>query len=211
MEDQPRAIIEGNYEDKYHSKNPIAKFLVRRFIASFEKLLALVKQKDRIEKICEVGCGEGELLKRLRRVFPDEKIFACDISPRILEKAKRNCSGLKINFSVQDAEKLTLYQDNSFDLVVCCEVLEHLKNPLAGLKEIRRITKKYAIISVPVEPLWRFLNIIRGKYLKDLGNTPGHLNHWSILSMQKLIKKSGFKIRKRLFPLPWQFFLIEKY
>jgi hypothetical protein len=58
------------------------------------------------------------------------------------------------------------------------------------------------IIAVPNEPLWRILNILRFKYFKDLGNTPGHLNHWSKRKLKRLLSNYGdvIKIYK---PLPW--------
>ena len=94
-------------------------------------------------------------------------------------------------------------------MTVCCEVLEHLKNPNKGLSEIKRISKKDVIVSVPIEPVWRVLNILRGKYLKSFGNTPGHLNHWSVFSFQKLIRESGFCIKRKIISFPWQMYLIE--
>jgi len=203
-------FVEGNYEDKYNTNNPISKFLVSKFLESFKKFLEIIKKESYPTKIVEIGCGEGELLKIINHYFPKSKLYACDLSPREIKKAKKNCQKLNIDFSVQNAEKLLKYQDKEFDLVICCEALEHLKNPSKGLSEIKRITRENVIVSVPIEPLWRILNISRGKYLKNLGNTPGHLNHWSIFSFQKLLKINGFKIKKGKMVFPWQIYLIKR-
>ncbi len=59
------------------------------------------------------------------------------------------------------------------------EVLEHVPDPAAVLAEMFRVASRWVLVSVPREPLWRGLNMARGSYLRDFGNTPGHLNHWS--------------------------------
>jgi len=205
MNNQP--FVAGNFEDKYHTKNPISKFLMQRFLNNFEELLAELKRSHiQIRSICEVGCGEGELLKILNRHFPQAELYACDIATSEIAKAKANTKDIKIKFSVQNAEKLT-YSDKQFDLVVCCEVLEHLDHPCLGFLEISRIGKK-AIISVPLEPLWRILNLIRFKYVKQLGNTPGHYNHWSKRSFLKMALRDASVLIAKM-PLPWQMYLFK--
>lgn len=115
----------------------------------------------------------------------------------------------KIDFSVQNAEKLSKYRDNEFDLVICCEVLEHVNNFEQALKELKRISKKYILISVPNEPIWRMLNMVRGKYWKALGNTPGHINHWGVISFGKLVKSEKLLILGKKYPFPWQMMLLR--
>jgi hypothetical protein len=66
---------------------------------------------------------------------------------------------------------------------VCCEVLEHLEFPDRDLAEISRVSSRSVLISTPREPLWRLLNLLHGKYWRSLGNTPGHLQHYSQLGL----------------------------
>ena len=54
-----------------------------------------------------------------------------------------------------------------------------MPDPEATLAEMARVARRHLLVSVPREPLWRGLNMARGAYLRDLGNTPGHVNHWS--------------------------------
>lgn len=200
-------FIHGNFEDKYGSKNLITKFLMKNFIKKFESnLLGL----NKIKTICEVGTGEGELLKILHKKFPKARLFGCDLSKQEIAKVRNNCKNIKIELSVQDAQDLNKYKDNQFDLVVCCEVLEHLQNPEKGLQELLRISNKYLLISVPNEPIWRILNLARGKYLSRLGNTPGHLNFWNVFSFNKLMNKADLEILKSNYPFPWQMKLLKK-
>ena len=89
------------------------------------------------------------------------------------------------------------------DLVVCCEVLEHVERPADALAALRGLGARDYILSVPCEPLWRVLNMARGKYLGALGNTPGHLNHWSRRGFVAFLARGGFRVERCLQPLPW--------
>lgn len=202
-------FIEGNYEDKYNAKNPVSKLLMNNFLNSFKSLLSDIDEGE-IETVCEVGVGEGSLLKSLVNIFPKAKYWATDLSDNEVKKAKKNLKSKKnVNFSVQNAENLFKFKDKQFDLVICCEVLEHVKNYRKALNELRRISRKYILISVPNEPIWRILNMTRGKYLFDLGNTPGHLNHWSKSNFIKFIEKEGLVIIDKKYPFPWQMILMS--
>lgn len=102
------------------------------------------------------------------------------------------------------------YEDSSFDLVVCTEVLEHLDQPAKVLNEVLRTSKKYVLISVPNEPFFMLGNFMRGKNLSRLGNDPGHINHWTIATFLSFLKKNGLKIKKIKLPFPWILILGEK-
>ena len=184
--------------------------LVSNFIQTFEKNLRLLAGRS-IFAVCEVGCAEGELLKTVHSIFPDAALNASDISKEEIEKAKQNCASIHVDYSVQSAECLQEYGNSFFDLVICCEVLEHLLNPLYGLKELLRISKNYILVSVPNEPTWRILNMARGKYIRSFGNTPGHLNHWHIIQFPRfLMTYPGCSIINRNYPFPWQMVLLKK-
>src|SRR3546814_4517320 len=79
------------------------------------------------------------------------------------------------------------FPDDSFDLVLGIEVLEHVPVPDRALSEIRRVGRESFVLSVPREPIWRMANVARGRYLRDLGNTPGHVNHWSARWFRNLV------------------------
>ena len=98
------------------------------------------------------------------------------------------------------------YDKDEFDLVICCEVLEHLEDPTAGLAELARVTSSHAIVSTPWEPIWRLLNCGRGKYLSALGNTPGHIQHFTRGALKRLFKVE-FNILQVETPLPWTMLL----
>ncbi len=204
-------FVGGNYEDKYNTSNKLYKLLMRKFINSLEENLDYVFEQHEIIDICEVGCGDGEIIKVVNNRFQDSALFACDLSVTEIKKAQEECADFEVEFLVQNAEDLNKYSNKQFNLVVCVEVLEHLSNPDEGLKELKRISSRFILVSVPNEPIWRILNMVRGKYLKNLGNTPGHLNHWSIASFNKFLsKREGYTIIRKNFPFPWQMMLLKR-
>jgi len=186
----------GNYYDKYHTANPIARRLMRGFLDAFDALAERVP----VDSSLEIGCGEGELSIRLaRRGF---RVQGCDISAEIVEEARRRAEAANIaaTFWTQPIE--TIDETKAAPLVVCCEVLEHLDNPEHGVDRLAALARPHLIASVPREPLWRVLNLARGKYIADLGNTPGHVNHWSRRGFLDLLARR-FEIVAVQTPLPW--------
>lgn len=194
---------EGNYYDKYHSSNPIVKWMMRNFFADLEALLPAATEGL---KILEAGCGEGEVTGFLAEKYGEYgKIDAFDISEKVISEAKRNHP--QINFTTGDVYNIV---GGKYDLVLASEVLEHLEHPEQALQELTRVTNKYLIVSVPREPVWRILNMIRGKYWKHLGNTPGHIQHWSSRAFCEFLMKSGMTIECVKKPFPWTMVLLKK-
>jgi len=172
----------GKLQLKYHSRNPVYIRLVNEFNLKVNSCFNRIRGiNDKVHKILEIGVGEGQITQLSLEVFPNAEYCCADIARGILNVAKANLSGYdnQIQFSIQDITQLE-FEDNAFDLVICCEVLEHVPNYQAGLRELNRVLKPsgLAIVSVPNEPLWRICNMLRLCYWKNLGNTPGHVNNW---------------------------------
>jgi SAM-dependent methyltransferase len=108
---------------------------------------------------------------------------------------------------VQKAENLP-FADGEFDLASAIEVLEHVPDPEHTVAEMARCAARHLLVSVPREPLWRGLNLARGAYVRDLGNTPGHLNHWSRGSFERLLARHGDVVETRS-PFPWTMLLVR--
>lgn len=198
-------IHAGNWEDKYNTKNPIARYLLDNFLKSIKELLKPVKEE--ISSITEIGCGEGYLTNYLGSLNITKNIQGCDFSSQIIEIAAKNIHNTAIKFHTKDIYEIGKQEEA--DLIVCCEVIEHLKYPEEALKKIKQVTNKYCLLSVPSEPIWRIMNLCRGKYIKNCGNTPGHINHWSSGSFVKLVS-SYFDITAFRKPLPWIMVICKK-
>lgn len=191
-------VIAGNVENKYESQNPIARLLMRGFL---ETVTELVIQSE-CDKALEVGCGEGKLAIHLKQSLGLE-IRGTDFSPQILAAARDNAAraGVDVPFEVLDLNRAEIEAPLA-ELVVCCEVLEHLPDPETSLRRIARAAERAVVLSVPREPVWRALNLLRGKYWGELGNTPGHLQHWSQTRFVELVGRHLEIISVRA-PLPW--------
>lgn len=190
-----RGTIAGNIYDKYGTKNPLARWLVARFL---KRLSALCDVRPE-ERVVEIGCGEGDLVQRLQPEKPARLWLASDVSVRILGEARRRHRNLKV--IAQSAYALAL-PDASVDVILASEVLEHLRHPDRFLLEIARVVRRRAVLTVPREPLWRALNVARLTYCADWGNTPGHVQHFSRRAFLALIERSLRVVAVRS-ALPW--------
>ena len=182
-------ILIGNQLDKSQVANPIARRMVAGFDTALFKLIGLGKAKP--ATVHEVGCGEGRLSRHLRDHL-GVPVRASDFSRALIaENHARNEAG--ITYVARSIYDLDAIEDRA-ELVVCCEVLEHVERPAGALAALRRLDAPAYIISVPREPLWRLLNLARGKYPGALGNTPGHLHHWSRRGFVDFLTEGGFRV-----------------
>lgn len=196
-------IVVGNTYDKYNSGNPVVRWMMRGFAQKLEALVTKVNPKS----IHEVGCGEGYWVLK----WNDAGINArgSDFSTRVINLAKLNAEKQKLSTKIFNVGSIyELQASDSADLIVCCEVLEHLEDPEAGLYALQKIVKGHLIVSVPREPIWCALNMVRGKYLLNFGNTPGHLQHWSSTGFTKLIS-NYFDVIEIAKPFPWTMLLCQ--
>lgn len=195
-------IVVGNAYDKYQSRNPVVRWIMRGFEAALRDFVARANPSS----IHEVGCGEGYWVLQ----WQQQRIAArgCDFSAQVIALARANASARSVAedvFSVRSIYDLDAQRDAA-DLVVCCEVLEHLEDPEAALLALRKVVGRHLIVSVPREPLWCALNLVRGKYVGRFGNTPGHIQHWSRRGFVELVGRH-FDIVAIKSPLPWTMLL----
>jgi SAM-dependent methyltransferase len=187
----------GNVYDKYSSQNPVERRLVAGFMRTLDELVALTGAKE----VHEVGCGEGEISARLARA--GMRVRGSDAFGDVIEEARRRAAeeGLEIGYEAKPVQTLSP-QGDSAELVVCCEVLEHLEDPDGALESLAGLARPWLLASVPREPLWRGLNLARLSYVGALGNTPGHLNHWSKRGFVRFLE-TRFDVVEVRGPLPW--------
>lgn len=187
----------GNTYDKYGTRNPLARRLVTRFLAEADDAI----REAAPASILDVGCGEGVVTERIAQLVPTARVVGLDVEdPELVSDWERLAAG-NLSFEAGSAYSLP-YEDGSFDLVCAFEVLEHLERPADGLAELARVASGALVLSVPREPLWRALNVASGRYLRELGNTPGHVNHWSRRAFAEFAGSAGEVARVRS-PLPW--------
>ncbi len=200
-----KGLVVGNYYNKYDSRNPVTRWLIKGFESALTDLVDKVKPAS----IHEVGCGEGYWT--LHWLEQGTATRGSDFSGAVIELARANALERKL---LPDVFKICSIYDlapasDAAELVVCCEVLEHLERPQDGLSHLQLVASPYLIISVPREPLWSIMNMARGKYLSSLGNTPGHVQRWSRREFIRLVSRY-FDVEEVRTPVPWTMLLCRR-
>ncbi len=199
---RPEAVPTGNTFDKYGSRNPV----VRRLMAGFHADLDELWEKANPQSVLDVGCGEGVLTVEWAERLGDKPVVGIDLDDPKLRAEWDSRRRANLDFQVADATRLP-FVDGEFDTTTAIEVLEHLPAPEATVSEMARVARRHLLVSVPREPLWRALNVARGAYWQTLGNTPGHVNHWSRRALVSLLSRHG-RVEEVRSPFPWTMVLV---
>ena len=194
--------VTGNTYDKYGSTNPVVKRLMANFETTLDELFAAASP----DTILDVGCGEGVLTAKWAKRCSGS-VVGIDLDDPQLQAEWEQRSEPNLEYRVMKAENLP-FADDEFDMAAAIEVLEHVPDPEHTVAEMARVASSHLLVSVPREPLWRALNMARGAYWRDLGNTPGHVNHWSKRSFTALLSRHGEVIEARS-PFPWTMLLVR--
>ncbi len=183
---------------KYQSFNPLKRFFLNNFQKELISLIAPLNPK----KILDAGCGEGFILKKLYELKLGKHLEGIDASKKAIEIGKKLHPFLDLKLG--DIYKFS-YKNDSFDLVICTEVLEHLDDPQKALSDILRVSLRYVVLTVPNEPWWTLFNYT--KWRKDTG----HINHWTSKNFEKFVEEnSKLKILDIKHPFPWTMILVHK-
>jgi ubiquinone/menaquinone biosynthesis C-methylase UbiE len=196
-------IVTGNTYDKYGSTNPV----VRRLMGGFERTLDELLARAEPSSLLDVGCGEGVLVHQWAQRLGERRVVGIDLEEESIQAGWAQRQAPNLEYHVMHAENLP-FAENEFDLASAIEVLEHVPDPEHTLAEMARCAGRYLLVSVPREPMWRMLNMARGAYWPALGNTPGHLNHWSKRSFARLLSHYG-ELAEIRSPFPWTMLLVR--
>ena len=197
------AVPTGNTYDKYGSTNP----LVKRLMSNFHRALDELWEMAAPESVLDVGCGEGVLTCQWAERLPSGRVVGIDLEDPKLQAEWETRRRPNLEYRAEEATSLS-FDDDEFDLAAAIEVLEHVPEPESTLAEMARVARRHLIVSVPREPMWRMLNMTRGAYLRELGNTPGHLNHWSKVGFHSLLTRYG-TVQEVRTPFPWTMLLVR--
>lgn len=201
--------VDLQFTGKYETAGRLGSWFLNNFYREVTNLahigLASICSKPMVRAL-EMGCGAGFSTQRLIDGLGQRMMLeGCDIGDSLVEKARRRNPGTP--FAI-DSVYSSQYEDKEFDVTFLLEVLEHLEHPDEALREMARITRSWLILSTPREPIWRAMNMARGKYLGSLGNTPGHIQHWSRRSLCKQVSRH-FQVMDCRCPLPWTILLLR--
>jgi 2-polyprenyl-3-methyl-5-hydroxy-6-metoxy-1,4-benzoquinol methylase len=195
--------VTGNTYDKYNARNPLARLLQRGFERNLDDLLASAEPGS----LLDVGCGEGVLTQRWAKALAPRRVVGIDLDDPLLAAEWEQRGEPNLTYIAQRAEQLP-FADGEFEVVTAIEVLEHVPDPAHTVAEMARSASSYVLVSVPHEPLWRALNMARGAYWRSLGNTPGHVNHFTKAAIVSLCARHGEVVETRS-PFPWTMVLVR--
>jgi 2-polyprenyl-3-methyl-5-hydroxy-6-metoxy-1,4-benzoquinol methylase len=204
MTSSTEAVPTGNTFDKYGSTNPV----VRRLMARFERTLDELFTAAAPESILDVGCGEGVLTERWAQRLDTGRVVGLDLDDPKLAAEWAPRARPNLEFQTLSEGAALPFSDDEFDLAAAIEVLEHVPDPRQTVAEMARVARRHLLVSVPREPLWRMLNVARGAYVRELGNTPGHVNHWTRRGFVRMLSAYGETIQVRS-PFPWTMVLVR--
>jgi ubiquinone/menaquinone biosynthesis C-methylase UbiE len=192
-------VVIGNHTQKYTARNPAIRWLTERWVANLDRVFQQVADDPAgaPKRALEVGCGEGVVADKMQRRWGE--VVALDLPDAGLRAEWRRYP--EPRFLHASAHQLP-FEDDQFDVVVAAEVLEHLPDPVRGLREMARVGRRHLVVSVPREPIFRSCNLLAGRYVRDLGNTPGHLNHWSKRGFVRFVSQVA-DVREVTNPFPW--------
>jgi SAM-dependent methyltransferase len=196
-------VVTGNTYDKYGSSNPVVRRLMSGFGRNLEELFQLAAPCT----LLDVGCGEGVLVEGWAKRLGDGRVVGIDLEEESIQAGWAERRAPNLEYRVMEAENLP-FAENEFELASAIEVLEHVPDPAHTVSEMARCAERHLLVSVPREPLWRMLNMARGAYWPALGNTPGHLNHFSKRSFVELLARHGEVLEVRT-PFPWTMLLVR--
>ncbi len=176
-------------QEKYSDSNPVVRFVLRRFFERVGGVLGRLSPRS----VLDAGCGEGELLRR--------GVLGGEVSTYALDLGAAAPGAFSGRF-VRGSVLALPFPDAAFDVALCLEVLEHLADPAAAVRELARVARHAVVLSVPYEPYFRIGNVLRGKYLAGLGNYPEHVQHWNLKTFRAFLEPSAAEVEVQE-ALPW--------
>ena len=171
-------------KQKYLRGDIISRWHLRSVMEAVYSLVAQTNPRT----VLDAGCGEGFVSKYLADRDPSLEILGVDVSPDAIRYAQENF-GDAAGFQAGSILSLP-FKDNSFDTVVCSEVLEHISELELAVTELKRVARTYVVISVPNEPYFKWINDFARaiRFSQD----PGHVNFWTHSEFRAFIESRFF-------------------
>lgn len=142
------------------------------------KIILRLLRRLPFESLVEVGCAQPYLLAEIARRFPGRHLAGVDIAAPVVEQNRRLHP--LIDFARVDIGAGPLAR--AYDVVVCSEVLEHLVDHRAALRNLRRGGLRHLIVTVPASPLF------------PIDRHVGHVRHFPGRSMEQALEAEGFRV-----------------
>lgn len=183
-----------NYYQEGIKRNLLQRLWHNQKIKSAKTILSRLDFKN----LLDIGCASGYMVSQIAKFFPDADYTGIDIYEMAINQAKITYP--RIKFSVSSADKLP-FKNDSFDVILFYETIEHVENPEKCLKEIKRVLNKDGNLIISMDSgsflfriVWLIWENTKGKIWRG-----AHLHPFCHLELEELIKNSGFIIRDKKF------------
>lgn len=191
------------YEEEYLGLNPTLHREDSLFKIS--EIMQLFK-KNKISSevsIVEMGCGSGRIGAVIAEIN-HSVVVRCDISKSILYGAQKGNKFNSLAVVQSDCEQAP-FKDNSVDVVLLIDVIEHLKNPETCIAESARITKKYVIIRTPLEDcLYHNMKKSKAAWASEWKEHCGHIWKFNQPLLEKFLSQNNLRVvEAKLSKLPF--------
>jgi ubiquinone/menaquinone biosynthesis C-methylase UbiE len=155
-------------------------------------IVEFVHSLGQAERALDIGCGDGRLTAELDAL----KLYAADVSPVALARARTRL-GSDTQIVELDPDADLPLEDSQFDLVLCAETLEHVRDVQLLLSEVRRVLRAggtFAVTTPAHSRLTGLRVLVRGF---DNGFDPlsPHLRFFSKRSLVRLLGEMGYDVR----------------
>lgn len=145
----------------------------------------------------DVGCGPGSAVRRAARVYEAAKSCGIDISPKMIDKAKKQSPKTNVIEFVHGSSEAIPYRDEEFDAVLCTCSFHHYQHPHQALKEMKRVLKKGGRMAL-LDPA---RDVSAAIWLQDRFRRyfeKSHVKYYTTKEMLDLMQESGFKPFKEI-------------
>lgn len=180
---------------KDYSKASII-FEIKRFLYFLDLINKNISSKRKNIKILDLGCGDGQFLEMLQKKGFNN-LYGLDISLTRVKRA-RQLTGLDAKRIKKGFAEKTPFQSGFFDIIICSEVIEHVKNPEEIVSEIHRLLKKggFFILATPIEEK---LSYHRCVHCLEITPSSGHLHSFKLVDLKEMLSKAGLKYFKHFY------------
>lgn len=178
----------------YNEQNPS---VYSKMIPMLLKKALINLKKRKSFFLIDLGCGKGEILYCLKKegYLKKARVFGLDIDPKAISAFKKKMPEAKAILA--DASNLEILKANSFDLVICNQVVEHVEDDKILIHQINHILKKGGLLYIAsVLKKWYGLYWYRNKF-GQIAVHPDHLREYSSSKeFRDLLTKGGFNVKK---------------
>ena len=143
-------------------------------------LLEFVRSLGHADRVLDLGCGDGRLSAELDAA----ELTAADVSPTALERARRRLPGARVVELEPDAP--LPFDDGAFDLVLCSETIEHVRDVQLLLSEVRRVLRPGGVLALTTPA-----NLPLGRPTDPLSP---HLRFFTRRSLRRILRELGFEV-----------------